>query len=73
MSISLSMYCRCGSFVCGKATPAEADVLMQVFARLHSGEGHAPFHPGISDEEVAALARPYPEQQVARIKRVSRN
>ena len=59
MTISLSMYCRCGSYMCGSATPEEADSLMQAFAGLHSGDGHEPFHPDRVDEAMLALVGPY--------------
>jgi hypothetical protein len=44
MIISLQIYCTCGSYVRGAATPQEADQLMQAFAALHAGDGHAPCH-----------------------------
>lgn len=42
MIISLQIYCTCGAYLCGAATPEEADQLMQAFAELHTGEDHAP-------------------------------
>jgi hypothetical protein len=45
MTVSLSIYCCCGCHLRGRATPEQADKIMQTFASLHHGEGHAPCYP----------------------------
>lgn len=53
--MKLALYCRCGALLEMEAPPSAADVVIEVWRRLHTGDGHA-------DTDRSTAAREYERQ-----------
>jgi hypothetical protein len=61
--LTLEMQCTCGDSLLASISNVElADVVMQAFARQHSGEGHAPCD--FTAAPVRRIPRPRPRRHV---------